>query len=65
MQREETAGGSFCEADGEVAFKPRTKRHLPSRFRRRLPRYREEGIHAGEYLQRAEVILNLGGTTDK
>ncbi|MDE7324862.1 MAG: hypothetical protein K2N63_01050 [Lachnospiraceae bacterium] len=65
MQREETAGGSFREVDREVAFKPRTKRHMPSRLRRRLPRYREEGIRAGEYLQRAEEILNLGGTTDE
>jgi uncharacterized protein YjiS (DUF1127 family) len=65
MQREEAVGGSFHEADREVAFKPRTKRYRPSRLRRKLPRYREEGIRGCEYLQRAEEILNLGGTTDE
>ncbi len=65
MPREEAVGVSFHEADREVAFKPRTKRHLPSRLRRKFPRYREEGIRGGEYLQRAEEILNLGGTTDE
>lgn len=66
MPREGAVGASFREADREVAFEPRTKRQvLPSRLRRKLPRYREEGIRGCEYLQRAEEILNLGGTTDE
>ncbi len=49
-QREEAVGASFREADREVALEPRGERHWLSRFRRKLPRYREEDIRA----QRAE-----------
>lgn len=45
-QREKAVGASFREADREVALEPRTERRLPSRLRRKPPRYREEDIRA-------------------
>ena len=68
MNREKVVGENFRDGSMEVAFELWTEQIILSRLQRRFPPLSREAIseclHDSRIVMRAELFLNLGGTTD-